>query len=383
MTHSSAPWFVIAGGGTGGHLYPGLAVAEAMRAARPDLDVTVFGTPRPIDKQLVEPRGYELVPLEVMPFPGRVTAWPRFLLTWRRAMKAVRARFEQRRPAVVLGLGGYAAGPPIVAAAKLRIPTALFNPDAVPGRANRMLGPKVNRVFVQWSATRAHFAKCREVETTGCPVRAAFRRTSREEGVRALKLDEYKNTLLVTGASQGSASINDTMLELRELFRVAENWQIVHLTGTNDFERCRAAYREAGIDARLLSYTEHMHLCLAVADLVVSRAGASTLAEITAVGRASVLMPYPFDRHRHQNANAALLAEHHAAVIVEDANDAKDNARRLHEVLRDLLRSEPRRQRMAQAAAAMGRIDAAETIAERLLAMGRLSGGSSEASRDT
>lgn len=365
------PWFVIAGGGTGGHLYPGLAVAQALLAMDPQFQVSVFGTQRPIDRQLTESRGFELVPQDVRAFPSRPLQWPGFLLAWNRSVKAAHARFTDRPPAVVLGLGGYAAGPPIVAASKMGIPTALFNPDAVPGRANRNLAPKVNRVFVQWDETRAHFQNAKGVTVSGCPIRAGFLTAKREEAVRTLKLNENKLTLLVTGASQGAASINATMLELLDLWTVATNWQIIHLTGSNDFETCRGAYKDAGVDARLLSYTEHMPLCMVAADLVVSRAGASTLAEITAMGLPSVLMPYPFDKKQHQKANAMLLVNQSAAELIEDRNDPKDNAKRLRAVLRDLMRSDQRRQRMAHAAAALGRTDAAETIATELYDMAR------------
>ena len=363
------PWLVIAGGGTGGHLYPGLAVAEAVRKIQPDFDVTVFGTTRPIDQQLTESRGYELVAQEVRAFPRQPFAWPGFLMAWRRSVKVARARFMERPPAVVLGLGGYASGPPIVAAAKLGIPTALFNPDAVPGRANRTLAAKVDRVFVQWEVTGDHFPKAKSVVCTGCPIRSGFTTAKLFDGQRALKLNEEKKTLLITGASQGAASINAAALELCELWKVADTWQIVHLTGTKDFEMCRDRYKDSGIDARVLSYTEHMPLCMVAADLIISRAGASTLAEITAMGKPSVLMPYPFDRKRHQEANARVLADQQAAELVLDSNNPKDNAKRLRDVLRDLMKSDERRRRLSRAAAALGRSDAAQTIAGELFEM--------------
>src|SRR5262245_14313712 len=134
------PWFVTAGGGTGGHLYPGLSVAQAIQAIQPNFEVTVFGTTRPIDQQMTHATPYELVQQEVRAFPSSPLKVFGFLKAWRRSVRAARTRFEKRRPAMVLGLGGYAAGPPIVAAAKMGISTAIFNPDAVPGKANRRLG---------------------------------------------------------------------------------------------------------------------------------------------------------------------------------------------------------------------------------------------------
>ncbi len=361
------PWFVIAGGGTGGHLYPGLAVAQAIQAIQPDFEVTVFGTKRPIDHKLVSGCGYELVQQSVQPFPSKFWSWPGFLMGWRRSVRRARERFESRKPVVVLGLGGYAAGPPIIAAAKLGIPTALFNPDAVPGRANRKLAPKVDCVFVQWHESAEHFQKSREIKVTGCPIRPEFAKATRKAGCRAFRIDEDRPTLLITGASQGARSINAASLEMFDLWRVATNWQIIHLTGEADLEMCRAKYSEAGVEARTLAYTDHMALAMACADLIVSRAGASTLAEITALGIPSVLMPYPFDKKQHQLANAKILADSHAAQIVQDTNNLKENARRLRDALRDLMKSDLRRQKMSQAAAAMGQMQAAETIAAELI----------------
>jgi len=366
---SNKPWFVIAGGGTGGHLYPGLAVAEALQAIQPDFEVTVLGTPRSIDRKLTEARGFGLVPQEVRPFPQRPWQWPGFLSAWFRSVRAARRMFSERRPAVVLGLGGYAAGPGIVAAARLGLPTAIFNPDAIPGRANRRLSSRVDRVFVQWEDTIERFPRAKDVRCTGCPIRRAFAEATRSRGYRSIELDPDKHTLLVTGASQGARSINAAVMELFDLWKVAKDWQILHLTGPADLEMCRDKYRQHGVPGRTLAYTEHMAYCMAVADLVISRAGASTLAEITAMGVPSILMPYPHDRKQHQKANAEILVRHHAAVMVEDRGDPGDNAARLREHLRDLMRSEQRRRQMARSALTLGRIDAADTIARELFEM--------------
>ena len=365
------PWFVIAGGGTGGHLYPGLAVAEALRAIQPDFDVTVFGTTRPIDEKLTTPRGFELVRQQVRAFPAKVWQWPGFLSAWRKSVKYARHRFSERPPAVILGLGGYASGPAIEAGVKLGIPTALFNPDAIPGRANRRLGPKVNQVYVQWSESQDHFPGAAELHVTGCPIRPDFAKATRAGGRKALKLDPERPTLLITGASQGARSINATMMELFDLWKVAAKWQIVHLTGEADKADCAAKYKANGVTAQVIAYTEHMALCMAAADLAISRAGASTLAELTAMSLPSVLMPYPFDRKRHQHANAKILVDAGAAELVEDVNDPRKNASKLREVLRDLMQSEHRRGRMRQAAGALGRQTAAEEMAQRLHELAR------------
>lgn len=370
------PWYVIAGGGTGGHLYPGLAVAEALQRAHPDSDVTVFGTTRAIDRRLVAPRGYELVEQPVRPFTFRPWKWPGFLFAWRAAVTQARGRFEGRRPALVLGLGGYAAGPAIVAAADMGIPTAIFNPDAEPGRANRHLASKVDCVYVQWEATAARFATARRVVCTGCPVRPEFASWApgavsttdrRVAARRTLGLDPARRVVLVTGASQGARSINRAMLELADLWRARADWRVVHLTGEPDYDNCREFYARRSVDAHVVAYTEQMALHMASADLVISRAGASTLAEITAMGLPSVLLPYPYDRRQHQSANARVLVEAGAAVLVDDAADPETNAARLRPVLDDLLADDERRAALSAASARIGRTDAAERMAAELL----------------
>jgi len=367
MSDIERPWLVIAGGGTGGHLYPGLAVAEALRAERPEWQVSVFGTTRPIDERLVTPRGFELVKQVVRAFPSRPWQWPGFLLSWQRAVKEVRARFTEERPAVVLGLGGYAAGPAVHVAIKMGIPTAIFNPDAVPGRANRALGPKVNRVFVQWEDTALHFEKAKEVRCTGCPIRPGFIGAKRDEAIAKLKLDPARKNLLITGASQGARSINLAILQLLDDFKKLPDWHVIHLTGEADLQTCREAYRQAGLKAHTIDYTENMPGCMAAADLVVSRAGASTLAEITAMRLPAVLMPYPYDRKKHQLANAQVLVKANAAELVEDSGDPAENAKRLRPILRQLMHSDEARRRLARTAGSLSRNNAAETIAQELL----------------
>jgi len=372
-THASAdrggrPWVVLAGGGTGGHLYPGLALVEALRTRLDAADITFFGTTRPIDERLTAAQGCGLVRQPVQPFPSRPWRWPAFLWNLRRAVADAARRFSARRPAFVLGLGGYAAAPPILAASHLGIPTALFNPDAVPGRANRRLARRVGEIFVQWPQTARHFMGVRAaIHVTGCPVRAAVFRATAGEGRARFGLDSRRRTLLVTGASQGARSINEACVALSDLWRARSDWQLLHLTGATDFTAVRDGYASAGVEARVLDYTDDLPLALAGADLVLSRAGASTLAELTARGVPSVLLPYPYDRARHQRANAEVLAEHGAAVVIDDRREPGANAVRLAEALRGLMDDAARRDRMADAARSLGRPEAADQMAERLL----------------
>lgn len=372
-------WFVFAGGGTGGHLFPALAVVESLRSRGARIDVSFFCTDRAIDGEILRSAQVAGVPLGVRPLSGYPWHWPALLLRWRKSVSACVKAFSERRPAVVVGAGGYASGPPVAAGVRLGIPTFVLNPDAVPGRANRYLGRRHGRalagIFVQWSVTRNHFPPTAPVVVTGCPVRCGFRSVSGAdvpELRRSFGLELGRRTLLVTGASQGARTINEAMIELAGVVASA-GWQVLHLSGPADAERVARGYakaRDASVSPtfhyRVVPFTERMSEAMAAADLVVSRAGASTLAEILAVGRPAILLPYPFHRDRHQWHNAAVAVEAGAAARLEDQRDAWANAEQLAPVLRSLLADDLRREAMARAARGLARPQAADLIADLL-----------------
>jgi len=367
------PLFIFAGGGTGGHLFPAVAVAEELSRLAPHVQVEFYVTDRPVDRQILDGRGWTTVPQSVRPFTLRPWRWPAFWLHWRRAVRQAAGRMKTRRPALVLGTGGFGAAPAIYAAHRMGITTALINPDAVPGRANRRLGSLVDAVFCQWEVSAKWFGHVPLVVATGCPIRRGFLEVDRSQACRAFHLDPDKRTLLVTGASQGARTVNQAMLEvLGDLAKQAHHWQVLHLSGPLDFQQVSESYKGRLDGAVVLPFTERMPDAIAAADLVVSRAGASTLAELTAVGRASVLFPYPFHRDMHQRANAEILAAGGAAVLLEDRIDPRANAEQLAPVLRDLMGYPERLARMAAAARKMGKPEASTTVAKHLLEMTQL-----------
>jgi len=229
------PLFVFAGGGTGGHLYPPLAVASAIRERRPDCRIAFHCTQRPIDRRILESTGFEVVPQEVQALRiGKPWTYPGFVRAWIAARLACRRAFHLRRPAMVVGTGGFASGPPVVEAHQAGIPTALLNPDMIPGRANRYLASRASAVFVQWEESLSWFRGHRHVRVTGCPVRADFRDASRASGIAAFGLDPGRKTLLVTGASLGARTINEAVVALRDELAMQAGRQILHITGAHD-----------------------------------------------------------------------------------------------------------------------------------------------------
>ena len=373
-----SPWYVFAGGGTGGHLFPALAVVDSLRTMGRTVDVSFFCTERPIDRDLLGAAKIEAIPQSVRPLATRPWHWPAFMFHWWRSVGLCRTLFEKRRPAAVVGAGGYASGPPVHAALRMGIPTFLLNPDAVPGRANQHLARKASLrgIFAQWEVTRRHLPDQAPVSVTGCPVRPMFRPHTppdRSAVLRSFGLDPALKTLLVTGASQGARTVNDAVLRVVSGLDFA-GWQILHLAGAADAERVAKAYGQDGVSTgkprvpvKVIAFTDRMGEAMHACDLIISRAGASTLAEILAVGKPSILMPYPFHRDEHQVHNAMVLVDAGAAILVRDAKEAETNAKRLSPALEPLLKDDAKRARMGLAARSLDRPDAADCIARQLV----------------
>lgn len=359
---------LFAGGGTGGHLYPGIAVAQALRAANPSVRPLFLCTTREIDRVILEPTGFEFIPQPIVQPVRTVGGLLRFWRSWRETRDLVRKVLRERRPAAALGLGGYAAGVAVRAAGKRGIPAALLNPDVIPGKANQFLMQFVRRICCQFEQTADYVRSAdnkRKVQVTGCPIRPDIRHCpTRPEAVQRLGLDPLLNTLVVTGASQGAQTVNDAVIHMLGGMTL-RGWQVLHLAGRELAEPVRQAYRElaATVASRVIDFTPAMADVWAVADLAVSRAGASSCAELTACGIPSVLMPYPFHKDKHQRLNAKVLEDAGAAVLVDDEKDRRKNADKLRPVVESLLFDGERRRSMAAAARKMGKPDAAGNVA--------------------
>lgn len=369
---SGAPFIVFAGGGTGGHLFPSLAVASEVRLQEPNTCFVFLGTDRAIDRDVLSGTGETLIPQPVRPLRvGKPWTLPGFMVAWSRSRRRCRSFLASQQPSVVVGSGGFGSGPALCEARRAGVPTALLNPDAIPGRANRFLASRADAIFAQWEESAAYFNGRTVVKVTGCPVRRSFRSASREAGYARFGLDPDRRMLLVTGASQGARSINEAMLAIVDSLASVPDWQVLHLSGSADERRLADAYAAHRVPATVVSFTEHMADALAAADLVVSRAGASILAEITAVGRPSVLMPYPHHRDQHQVHNARVLVKRGAARMVRDQVDPQMNGPNLLRALLPLMADESARSELAREAQRLAKADAAAVVAGEILALTR------------
>jgi UDP-N-acetylglucosamine--N-acetylmuramyl-(pentapeptide) pyrophosphoryl-undecaprenol N-acetylglucosamine transferase len=348
---------VFAGGGSSGHVFPALALAEALRRRVPDAELRFIGTQRGSEMKQVREAGYalDLVPSE--PVLGRSLAGKlRALLALARGLARALRILRRARPDLVVGVGGYASVPTVLAAAALRIPCALLEPNAHPGRANRLLGRFASRVFVQFDAAAAAFPPGCAVRT-GLPIREMPRPQDQPRG--------GCTRLLIVGGSQGARSINRAVVEQLDRI-VGPDLLIEHQTGPYDVEGVREAYSAQGAKAEVSPFFDDLPLRLARADVLVARAGASTVAELCAVGVAAVLVPLP-RADDHQAANARELEREGACVLVRDA----ELDRRLGDEVSALCRDAARRRRMAETARARGVPDAAARVADACLALAR------------
>ncbi len=355
----------MAGGGTGGHLFPGLAVAAAFAEAVPGTEVAFAGTMRGLEARLIPARGYRLFTLPVMGLVGKgILRRLLGLAILPSALAAAGRVLREFRPDLVVGVGGYASAPVLLMAGLFRLPRVVLEQNAVPGVTNRIFGPHVARVFLTFDAARERF-KGGKFVCPGNPVRAELLDAKRDRPASA------PPHLLVFGGSQGARALNDAMLEAAPgLLADLPGLTITHQTGHLDLERVQAAYADLGERANAAAFIDDMGAAYAAADLVVCRAGATTVAELTALGLPSVLVPYPHAAHDHQSANARLLAEAGAAVFLPQGALTGES---LETLIRGLLQNRDRLATMGAAAKALGRPNAArEIVAEclRLLSTG-------------
>ena len=363
--------FYFAGGGTGGHIYPAIAVAEQIARIEPDAKIHFFCSTRDIDEHILGHARFEYTALPVRGFSMRPRALIEFIKSFRQSNRIAREVLGDTKNTVVIGAGGFVSASVCWVAHKRDIPIALLNVDILPGRANKISARWAGEVFVQFEEAGRYFAqRGAKANVFGCPLRSGFKQPEPGAAKEKLDLDKQKKILLITGASSGAQNINMTICSLLEkLNAFADDWQIVHLTGMANHEQVLSDYHDARIRHKVLAYFDDMPNLLAAADLVIGRSGAVSVAEYAAAAVPSICMPYPYHKDRHQYLNAGKLVEVGAAIIVDDLPDEKDRAEWLWEELEELLTDDDKRRQMANACRTVARPQADMVIAERLLDM--------------
>jgi UDP-N-acetylglucosamine--N-acetylmuramyl-(pentapeptide) pyrophosphoryl-undecaprenol N-acetylglucosamine transferase len=356
---------LIAGGGTGGHIYPGIAVAEELKRLSPETQVLFVGGDRGLEGRVVPEAGFDLATIPARGLP-RKALWrvPGVLLANTGALAKAAGIVSSFKPDVVLGTGGYVSAPVVVAAWMAHVPVLLQEQNAVPGLTNRMLARVADEVHVAFTESRSWFARKDRLKLSGNPVRRMILSGDRRQALARFGLSEQAATVFVFGGSRGARRINEAALDAMARMRGGLQAQFILQTGKEDFAWAKERAEKEQLPVTVVPYLTHIHEAYAAADLVVCRAGAMTLAEIAACGVPAILVPYPFAAYDHQVTNAQNLAERGGAVMILDADLTGE---RLATEVQRLVKDRPTLIRMSSNARRFARPDAAERIARSLL----------------
>jgi len=359
---------VIAGGGTGGHLYPGIAVARELLARQPDAEISFAGTAKGIESRVIPREGFALDVIRSGGLKGKSIAdRARGAMLLPVSLGDAWSIVSARRPDLVIGVGGYSSGPVVLMAALRGTTTMLLEQNAVPGLTNRLLARVVKAAAVTFDSTQTFFGS--KAFVSGNPVRPEFLAAAGPKQESALDDQATVTQVLVFGGSQGAHAINMAMVEAAaRLATGGPHLRVTHQKGERDVDMVRAAYRQAGLQADVEPFLYDMGRQLGAADLIVCRAGATTLAELTAAGKPAILVPLPTATDDHQRKNAEALAASGAAeVLLQHELSGASLSERILAMAAD----RTRRRQIAAAARALARPDAAKVIVDRALELAR------------
>jgi UDP-N-acetylglucosamine--N-acetylmuramyl-(pentapeptide) pyrophosphoryl-undecaprenol N-acetylglucosamine transferase len=352
---------VIAAGGTGGHMYPAIAYAKAFQRHVPDGQILFVGTGKAVEHNILSQEGFPVESIQVEGFVGK-NLLSRLRALWLLPQSLCRAIHILRSPRadLVIGTGGYFSPPVVCAAWLLQIPRVILEPNAMPGLANRLLGPLANRIFLAFESARSFFPSSK-VRVIGTPIRQAF--VLDQPPVSPQKVRH----LLIFGGSQGAQAINSAMLEAMERSEILrKSVTLTHQTGPDDCERIRQGYERCGVQADVQPFLFDMPQELAKADLVICRAGASTLAELAAYGKVGILIPLPHATHNHQELNARAVEQLGAARMLRQVDL---NGQKLAEEIEGMMQDIPVLQAMARKSWEARKVDATEEMVREGLAL--------------
>ena len=361
---------IVSGGGTGGHIYPAVTIANQIKEKQPDAEIIFVGTREGLECEIVPRYGYPIEFIEVAGFQRKLS-----LDTIKSAFKLLAGLIDalklirKIKPDLVVGTGGYVCGPVLFLAALQGIPTCIQEQNAMPGVTNKILAHFVKKVFLGYQEAGKYFGGNSDKIFTGNPIRKEILEVSRATAIEKFKLDPAKKTILVSGGSRGARSINDAMALVETSLAGRSDVQVIHITGETGYEKFIGQVEKKVLmsdNIKVFRYMHDMPLALAAADLAIFRSGAIGLAELMARGIPSILVPYPYATANHQEHNARAVEGAGAAVVILDKELTGEI---LLKQIESLLADESKLQKMKDAAKALGRPEAAEDIARKVLAL--------------
>lgn len=361
---------IVSGGGTGGHIYPAVTIANQIKEKQPDAEIIFVGTREGLECEIVPRYGYPIEFIEVAGFQRKLS-----LDTIKSAFKLLAGLIDalklirKIKPDLVVGTGGYVCGPVLFLAALQGIPTCIQEQNAMPGVTNKILAHFVKKVFLGYQEAGKYFGGNSEKIFTGNPIRKEILEVSRATAIEKFKLDPAKKTILVSGGSRGARSINDAMALVETSLAGRSDVQVIHITGETGYEKFIGQVEKKVLmsdNIKVFRYMHDMPMALAAADLAIFRSGAIGLAELMARGIPSILVPYPYATANHQEHNARAVEGAGGAVVILDKELTGEI---LLKQIESLLADESKLQKMKDAAKALGRPEAAEDIARKVLAL--------------
>jgi len=353
---------LIAGGGTGGHIFPGIAIAEELRRREDKTEVIFIGTEHGIESRIVPREGYPIKFLRAEGFVG-VSLLRKIRALWKMLFSIVDSYgiIKAVSPDIVIGVGGYASVGPMLAASMMSIPAMIVEQNSVPGLANKLLGKFVKAAGVTYQESISFFPRAKTF-FTGNPIRMSILTGDRDAAYDIFSLDRNKFTIFVFGGSSGARNINRAVVDsFNHMLDLKEKIQFLHQTGGRGCELVRESYRKWGFSGTVTPFIYQMSEAYEVADIVISRAGATTLAELTAIGKSAILIPYPYAAGRHQELNAGKLLEMKAARMILDQELTGEI---LAENIRELYENKELRHEMERQSKSVGMPDAAQRVVD-------------------
>lgn len=355
---------IFAGGGTGGHLFPAIAIAEEFKRLQPNAEILFVGTKEKIEARVVPQYGFQFRSIWISGI-HRKRLFKNLLVPLKIivAMMQSYSIIKNFKPNVVIGTGGYTSGPVLFTASLLKVPTVIHEQNSFPGWTTRMLAKRANQVHLTFETSKKYFERKDNLFVSGNPTRGSLEQVNRTDALKYFGFADEKNkTVLVFGGSLGARTINNAMLNcIQQLAQ--QNIRVIWQTGVDDFERIQRECVSFAQTVKVLPFIDRMEYAYALSDVVVCRAGATTIAELTRLGKASILIPYPHAAADHQTENAKVLANAGSAHLVSDAEAVE----KLPKILLNLLSDESTLSAMRTASKHLGRPDAAQTIVRHAL----------------
>jgi UDP-N-acetylglucosamine--N-acetylmuramyl-(pentapeptide) pyrophosphoryl-undecaprenol N-acetylglucosamine transferase len=356
---------IIAGGGTGGHLYPGLAVAGQLKKRNPNMDILFVGTENGIEATILPLEGYNIKFIQAGGFV-RVSIIKKIKTLYKLFISLFQmySFYSDWQPDIVIGTGGYASFVPVLVASLMSIPTIILEQNSVPGLSNKLLGRFADRICITDESSSSAFPK-EKIFITGNPVRDLTEGIDKKAAYELFGLDDKKFTILIFGGSAGAVAINNAIMEaIVYLMDIKEDIQFLHQSGKADYATVRQAYMSYDCSGTVAPFIYQMPQAYAIADIVISRAGATTLAEITSLGIPSILIPYPYAAMAHQELNANRLSSEGAAIMIKE--DVL-NGKQLAEEIRKLYLDKGYREKIRGKCRVLGKPDAAKRVIEIII----------------